>query len=148
MKKAIGIGLLLLANIVLLVHAVIPHHHHDQLFNFCDITFHQHDAINHCRHLQSTGTFSENDKHTHRGLGLDDCVLDDVYVRFVNDDHRIYVDESHIDFPSSLLCSLPYNPIQIKAAFTPLPFRQKPHLESFYTNHITQSTGLRAPPYC
>ena len=146
MKKAIGIGLLLLANLVLLVHAVIPHHHHNPLFNSCIISFHQHDAVHHCQHLQSKATTSENDENTHRNLSLEDCLLDNVYIRFVNDNHSIQGNESNIDFQPLFLLS--DNSIRIESDFTPLPFRQKPHSESLYTSHITQSKGLRAPPFC
>ena len=146
MKKAIGIGLLLLANIVLLVHAVIPHHHHNLLLNSCTISFHQYDAIQHCQHLQDKNIVPENDENTHRNLSLEDCLLDNVYIRFVNDNHSIQGNESNIDFQPLFLLS--DNSIRIESDFTPLPFRQKPHSESLYTSHITQSKGLRAPPFC
>ncbi len=149
MKKAIGTGLLLLANIVLLVHTVIPHHH-NPFPNSCSISYHRSDPAHHCRHLENRAVTSENDRSAHRNLTLEDCLLDNIYIRFVNNNHTIQTSEQgpDIDLQFLQLYILTDNSIRIGTDYTPLPFREKPHLESFYTSHITQSKGLRAPPCC
>lgn len=150
MKKAIGVGLLLLANMVLLVHAVIPHHHHDKLPNLCNISYHQYDAVHRCQHFKDNIIVSENDENTHRSLSLEDCLLDNVYIRFMNESHTIQAAElgSDIDFHFALLYLSTDNSIRIGSDYDFLPFRQEPHLESLYTSFIAQSYGLRAPPLC
>ncbi len=150
MKKAIGIGLVLLANMVLLAHAVIPHHHHDQSVESCSVSFHQHEAVHHCQHLKSTNTFYENTGNAHRGLSLEDCLLENIYVRFVNDNHTTLTNEPDLetDIHFSQFFTSPDNFIRIESDSPPSIFRQKPHLESLYANHAAQSFGLRAPPFC
>lgn len=150
MKKAIGIGLLLLANMVLLVHAVIPHHHHNHLFSSCEISFHRHEAVHHCQHLQGKSDISENFQDTPKKLSLEDCQLDNIYIRFVDENNLLETSEFHSDADVRFLLTLYSieNSIQIESDPPPLSFRQKPHSESLYTNYTSQSKGLRAPPYC
>ena len=148
MKKAIGIGLLLLANMVLLVHTVIPHHHAGQSFNSCEISFHKYDAAHHCKHFTGKTIASENDGHAHNNFSLEECLLDNIYVRFVNHSHVFQANESDTDADFLLLYFASENPVQVKSDYAALPFRRKPYLESLYTSLIAQSTGLRAPPFC
>ncbi len=137
-----------LANMVLLAHVFIPHHH---LFSEpCSISYHQSDATHHCRHLDSKANFSENDRNAHRELGLKDCLLDNIYIRFVNDSHTLHSggDDVEGDSPFSVLYLPADYSNRIEPESTPLPFLRKPHLISLYTSHIAQSKGLRAPPSC
>lgn len=137
-----------LANMVLLAHVFIPHHH--PLSESCSISYHQIDAAHHCRHLDSKANFSENDRNAHRELGLKDCLLDNIYIRFVNDSHTLQPGghDTDSDLPFSLLY-LPADCFgRIEPVSTPLPFLRKPHLSSLYIGHIAQSKGLRAPPSC
>ena len=137
-----------LANMVLLAHAFIPHHH--PFSESCSISYHQSDAVHHCRHLDSKANFSENDRNAHRELGLKDCLLDNIYIRFVNDNHTCQPGGHDVD--SDPLFSLLYFPAdysnRIEPDSMPLPFLEKPYLASLYTGHIAQSKGLRAPPSC
>ena len=137
-----------LANMVLLAHVFIPHHH---LFSEpCSISYHQSDATHHCRHLDGKARFSESDGHAHRELSLKDCLLDNIYIRFVNDSHTLH--SGGHDAEGDFLFSALYLPAdysnRLEPESTPLPFLRKPYFISLYTGHIAQSKGLRAPPFC
>lgn len=69
MKKIIAYSFILIANFVLLSHAIIPHHHHDKLVcierTHCenDSKAHQHEAND------------QNHKHEHDGKNNSNCIL-------------------------------------------------------------------------
>jgi hypothetical protein len=123
MKKAISVSFLLLANIVLLAHAVVPHHYHGQVpVISCDF-----------QHEQNDDTNDHND-----------CLLSKVYLRFGGDKQLL----PFIDVNAELFfCLLPVFSDGFSNLET-LPFRYKPYLQFLYLAQISQSLGLRAPPAC
>jgi len=126
-KKTIALSILLFANVIMLVHAVVPHHHHDGMLFLS--SFIQHENIpQHCN-------------YTHCHDGIEDCALVNDYTRFDNDGQTFQLH----DFNSTLF--LVYSITQIENN-ADLPFRQKPYLPLFYSEFISQSLNLRAPPVC
>ena len=141
MKKAITFSFLLLANIVLLVHVSIPHHHHDKAA-VCFLATHCADSEETHKHAPDSGCQQHDDGNT-----IEECPLKAVYVRLEN--NKLLVDLSlENDFQYPVLFLLSINPIDKMVDLKGLPFRQNPYLLPCYTDHISQSLGLRAPPVC
>ena len=119
MKKRIALFFLLLANTILLAHAVIPHHHLEDI-----------QPVGQCNH--------ENMK---------DCPLTTLYIKFDNDKPILQTHNFNLSFSPCVLT--PFSDISIFPIpdTIGLPFRQKPYLLSYYTDYISQSLGRRAPPF-
>ena len=64
MKKVTAFILILLANIILLAHAVLPHHHHK--LQFCT-------EVSHCNHHSNRNPWDTT--HEHDGEEGSDCIL-------------------------------------------------------------------------
>ena len=131
---------LLLANTVLLVHVSIPHHHHNEAA-VCFSTNHGADQEEMHKHAHNSGC-----QHHHDGSEMEECPLKEVYVRLEN--NKLLVDvslENDFQYPVLLFS---FNPIDRITDLKGLPFRQNPYPLLCYTDHISQSLGLRAPPVC
>jgi len=134
MKKIIGLPLLLLTNFAILVHAVIPHHHHDKI------------AISICNLLSINDALDH--EHDHRGHGLGKNNLSNGFYLYLSQDNQDYLSsvDTNLDY-SPVFIITPAFEIEIKN-YGGSPFRQKPYLFSSYSHYITHFLGLRAPPYC
>ena len=143
MRNAIAIFLILCANIVLLAHVMIPHHHHDNIACFVLPVEEEHD--NCCDH--------ETDHKAQHESNTDDdcCILNDI-LAIIPDGYK--QDNQHLEFKCQEiiigleafdLVSLEENTSNIKFLNA---FREKPYLENSYGVFATQSLGLRAPPIC
>ncbi|MDO5522661.1 MAG: hypothetical protein Q4G48_01295 [Bacteroidia bacterium] len=148
MKKAISITFILLANLVILAHAVVPHHHVGTCVEICDAWHHNHaDTANRCVHF--SGDFSQsNHCNSHKCLSIEDCLLEEIYIRFVNHGHVHQLTDSGSEYPLLLLYSSLGSNVLLQSDNYFLPFRQKPPSESLYILDFSQSKGLRAPPFC
>jgi hypothetical protein len=121
MKRAISLSFLLLAGIVVLAHAVIPHHHHDGIPIFV-------------AHDEQDDNLPNHDKNK--------CWLSlIVKKRLGNDRQTCHLLDCDFD-----LFTLLYDDtiLLIKNDVDILP----EHHPSFHTEFIIRSTGLRAPPVC
>jgi len=135
MKRAISLSFLLLVNMIILAHAVIPHHHHAGEIHVVT-AHHEHDGNLPDRH---------HSDDTHRFW-----LLTMVKVRLGNDKQ---INQSNdFDFAIDLLpCFLPLFsddtilPIKDDVG---LLFAYHPYLQSCHIEFISQSLGLRAPPVC
>jgi len=127
MRKKTAIGFLLLANIVLLAHAVLPHHHH----NDGSVCF----FVNSCNKDVS----GDNENHQNR---CDDCsLINNVFInQQQGQDHIKYEPASH---PVSFIIS--DNHIDFKQ-LTSFSFENIPFLTSLYSSATLRTYGLRAPP--
>ena len=154
MKKAIAISLLLLANIIMLAHAFVPHHHHEGT-PIC-FSSHKHN------HTPDEDTHDcTHPSHQDQGQGCShnhykgDCPVDccgiskDVYLRIVEDDEILSSLGSAAlsDLGAELTYTISsedndYSYIRVYG----LPFRQKPYLPSYLSDSIIGSFGLRGPP--
>ena len=146
MKKAIAVSFLMLANIMILAHAVMPHHHHenagvyfiDSHCEYCkEVQNHEHHNIpNHLCGCEG------NPSESH-------CIIDHIYIPAYN--HTIKSTVCHIHSKCKgdhVLETLVPNSLNIHdfADKTLIPFQQKLYAVAYHTDHIAQSLGLRAPP--
>jgi hypothetical protein len=140
-RKRTAILFILLANIVLLVHAVVPHHHHKSLVCV---------ESNHCQsdnsaHNHSTAAHD----HEHDGsAGTENCVLKQAVVIPVNsvkpEFRCLGCDDNHSPFVhlQAILFGNEFN------SFVPkiISIAQIPLKTSSHSNFVSSSLGLRAPP--
>ena len=141
MKRAIALSFFWLANIILLVHVVVPHHHHD-LSTVCFL-------LSHCAGNEETHKHaSDSDCQQHDDENSrEECPLKNVYVKLENS--KFFVDlnlDKHFQYP--VLVLFPVKSIVKITDSGNLPFRQKPCLLSYCTEFIARSSGWRAPPAC
>lgn len=145
MKKATGILFLLLANLALLAHTVIPHHHPDAHHIYiCDLVPAEDANNSQCAHHDMDGQ-----DHGANGLG-DDCILNGLYIR-VASGHHSSLGEDHPSYDTADGSPSIYsivNPSTVRRDEGGRPFRHRPFLLSSYSRYITSSLGLRAPPVC
>ena len=139
-RRLIAISFIMLASILLVAHAVVPHHHHNK--QICLERSHCiHDDLTH-GHGPNSGSHSHDGENNH-----EDCVLKDPVVvlsneskpdfRFVNETVRPGLDAFHdnllnnsTEFHIPLLSSYVYERVT----------------DSLYPSLISASTGLRGPP--
>ncbi|MDR0796530.1 MAG: hypothetical protein LBE79_10875 [Tannerella sp.] len=128
LKKVIALSFLMIAGIILLVHAVIPHHHHGGI-----------SCISYATHKQD-GNSTDDDAH-------EDCLLTKVCLRWSNDKQNFnFHDFDFVPLLCTFILFSEYSSFQIKDDIG-LLLREKPYLHG-HTELITRSTGLRAPPVC
>ena len=144
MRNAIAIFLILCANIVLVAHAVVSHHHHDNIACFIFAEEHGHDDS--CSHDDA----NHQQKHD-AGNDNDCCTLNDILAiipdyykqenqsfdfigRDNNTNHYFsitFIQEDTDDQPDYLIA-----------------FRQKPYLANSFKTIVARSHRLRGPPSC
>jgi hypothetical protein len=137
-KKAISLSFLLLANIVMLAHAVVPHHYHENT-GVC--------VMSHCRDSNEAHRHENNhsQKHEHGGNALSDECSVDIHVFTKNDNNNCCL-HSYCDC-EQILYTLILDRVSISNFDIKIPFQHKPYLLSYHTEYISQSLGLRAPPF-
>lgn len=173
-KKITAYCLLVLANVIILVHAVVPHmhDHNGKILYICYFltTHNSNEHTPNCDHPQShshapihknalaashTCHLSENHHHHHHhhhdSHPGDFCLLNTLYVpantlKFQTPSQ----DSDLLDFADTSLplfaqISTPYCNL---LDYGNLPFRQKPYILSLYCLFASHSLGLRAPPLC
>jgi len=127
MRKKVAIGFLLLANIVLLAHTVLPHHHHSD----GAVCF----FVNSCNNDVS----HDNENHHNRCEGCN--LLNNVFInQQTGQDHLKYEPASH-----PVLFFTPYNNIDLSQKIS-FSFEYIPFLTSLYSSAVLRTCGLRAPP--
>ena len=139
-KRATAIIFLSLANILLLAHAVVPHHHHNKQVCFTN---------SHCNHDDLTDEHGTNQGgHGHDGENNhDDCVLKEPVVVFSNQWKPEFkfnntTDRSnHDDFNYNLLISSTEFRSPVLSSCI-----NKRAASSSYPSLVSASLGLRAPP--
>jgi hypothetical protein len=145
MKRIIRLSLLFLANIVVLAHVVVPHHHHGRVIvSICNI-FSIDDVLNH----KHEDCLLECDEYEHSECFLnEDCILNELYTRSnVSSANSNDSDLTNFYIDFHIICHDIIPIIRIQD-YNELPFRQKPYINSCYSHYITHSLGLRAPPAC
>ena len=138
MKRTLSLSFLLIANIVVLAHAVIPHHYHNQI---PDITW---SALQKNNDSHTANQCTDSNCPIHRVE--EDCFLKKIGVRF--DSKGLMLSTVDADFELfPCLVSL-FSVIRIAEIddLESLPFNQKPYLRFSHTDFIARSSGLRAPP--
>lgn len=135
MKRAVTIPLLLLANIFILAHAVVPHHHHDRTTVVVHLFEHDGDEHRSC---------GENLPAGHDD-GREECFLYKAYaskeIKRGHGELCLCCHPVEIVLPAG--CSLP----EIQASGLPA-LRPEPPVLTYHYQYLTRSLGLRAPPVC
>lgn len=130
-----------MANIFMLVHAVLPHAHHDGIICFSlEELAHQ----NHCsdqHHGLDCCTHSESKNHHHETS--ENCDLKDVVMRQADTHDEIV--------PCADCLSLLYTFYTLNEFYLEEPqfgerFRQKPYSETYLPPFVGTISSLRAPP--
>ena len=141
-RKAIALSFLFLANAILLVHAVVAHHHDGipvALVAIC----HDHDCTS--QHPDDADPLECNDPYCHGNIK--DCSLSLLYANFEYDKKAFQSQDFNIELLFCILTLFTDNNAPLINDIG-LPFRQNPYLQSYNTEYISQSLGLRAPPAC
>lgn len=140
---------ILLANMVMLAHSLVPHHHHNGNPVAICVNYHEHNnATDKHRHHADTLPREQSanpDRHCN-GI-FEDCALSSILVKIGNDKQALQCIDFEFD-PSPCLPVFSINPITKTTDLEGLPFRQHPYILQCYTDFVTQSLGLRAPPVC
>lgn len=124
MKRAVAISLLLLANLCVLVHALVPHHRHDRVV-VLEVLHHE--------------------GADHDSGGCETCVLDNA---FTSEEIKRSHDQS------CACCHAAVAVIPDGYCLPDIhdeggeAFRPKPPVITYHDEYLTRSLGLRAPPAC
>jgi hypothetical protein len=140
-KRLTAFLFILLANIILLAHTVIPHHHVNRLPGLVLIDGHQFDNC-----MYDLGDIHPQNHDDHHGNELYSCLLSEQFLNRSNS-HRI--DINYLDVTSSspdLFTTYPdkywqWNSVKKTIRFVPIQL-----LRTNYTDYINRCSGLRAPP--
>ena len=149
MKRALSLSCLLLANIILLAHAALPHHHHETIsICFCDTT-HCDNNKETCTH-EHHGTETAHHEHTNYPSSDKCCIIDTIYTPAQNNIKTSCHQHEKCDCGKMTVYALVSNNLYTSdfVGDTIFHFRQNPYVPLFYSEFISQSIGLRAPPAC
>lgn len=144
MKRIIAISFLSLATMIIVAHAIIPHHHHDGIPMLLSSQMHKTMQERH-HDCSCDDIHSQDDNHCHSN---EECPIYDYSV--IPENERIINASSNNDIfqTFTFIVLLHKNPIIEISEYRNLSFREKPYSESYHTVYITNSLGLRAPPVC
>ncbi len=165
MKKAFGILFMLLATVVILAHAFLPHHHHDRIVvaisyeSFIDRIFKHHHHHDHSHdHSHSPANHDHEDdnshfpvSHDHEDEHSEDCLLDDLYLRLKQTkiqqlaqvDLSIFKNIKYIQF----IVATPVQETEI-VDYGELLVRQSPDIPALFISQTGQPICFRGPPAC
>lgn len=146
MGKKTALIFILLANIIMLAHMLLPHHNHNLTIESCEIVSHSINSPTHiCPHNDTQKFTSKSESGKHLQLDFDDCLLENIHIRF---DNQNQIEQNNdIDFPSFVFTIL--NAVfEITQVETFALKHTKPHLIKPYHNTFVRNIGLRAPPFC
>jgi hypothetical protein len=136
MKKIITFIILLFANIVLLAHSFLPHHHHSDGSVY---------VVTHCCSTEHNHEGCTNEKgHNHDSCDGGVCEITEDYtlreqsVGSPDNSYKITL-FSQLFYACKTFELIVYDEIQ---------FSEKPCVNLYHSAYYTQSTGLRAPPVC
>ena len=142
-RRATAISLLFLANIVLLAVAVVPHHHHGDMicFTASHCCGHEHDADG-CHDEQQT-----SHAHEHHGdAGC--CNVEEWLLPNIEPEHKHQYHCSCSTCNNDLFVAILPDLSEPTIQPVSLPFRQAPTTETYVCIYVSQTLGLRAPPFC
>ncbi len=147
-KRIAAISFLVLANIVLLAVAVMPHHHHGEMMCFVSSHCHHNDGCGSdqsCCHHDSQQSSKE---HEHSGdancCNVGEWLLPNIEPEHKHQHHCLCTtcDISN-DLFIAILPDFPKPTIQL----VNLPFRQAPTDDTILQIFVSRIHGLRAPPF-
>ena len=137
-KKVVSLSFLLIANMLILTHVLVPHHYHEDT-GLC--------FVSHCRDSKEAHRHENNEPQNHHeeNANPDICTID-VFSKTTDKNIKI---ACHNDCMQTVFLS-PVSSLNIqdyidstKTSFLPCPCFPSCHIE-----YVSQSLGLRAPPVC
>ena len=142
MKRKMAILFIVLANFIILAHAVVPHHHHHE-----DIYFH-HNAGG-CCNSSVLFSFTHNDDDcSHNDSERETCKLQDLLSKLVlnTKERENFIAAVESDFQDYYIANLFLSDTDVLQEVTYTKYRQ-------YNEHVPKSCvetclSLRAPPCC
>jgi hypothetical protein len=140
-KRTAAFLFILLANIILLAHTVIPHHHVNRLPSVVPIHGHQFDNC-----TSEPGEYHPENHDHHQGSDFYHCLLNQ---HFLNRSNSQRIDINDLDVASSfpiLLIALSDNNQVWNSVKKPIRFVPIHPLRNNYTDYVNLCSGLRAPP--
>lgn len=140
MKRKMAILFIMLANFIILAHAVVPHHHHHE-----DIYFH-HNAGG-CCNSSVLFSFTHNDDDcSHNDSERETCKLQDLLSKLVlnTKEREAFITALEADFQDYYIAQLLMSDMEQEVE----QHTYKPYI--FYLPHseVVALPLLRAPPYC
>lgn len=151
---------MLLANIIMLAHTIVPHHHHNgfvvallernikersQDHHHAPSDHHSTSSDHH--HAPGTHNHAPGTHHHESNSETEKCALNEVYTR--SDNSPKFECYENCDYKTSKIFVSPRGIDKFSLVNEGgLPFRQKPYIESYYSKFSSGSIGLRAPPIC
>lgn len=140
-KKIISLSASLLANIFILAHAVVPHHHHD---NVPIALSHRHEGAD-CRtaHRHLLCPCENSDGGEGRDSG-EECFLKQGFTGVEERGHGEFCHCGHHSVAIQVDFCNPVPEIHASAVEAAGP----PPVLKYHYSYLTRSLGLRAPPVC
>lgn len=136
-KRVVASFFLWLAGLLLIAHTAITHHHHEV----------DYDCHFHAIHICENSTHEVDDKQNNNCCSSKSCTLTHVVIRS-NEGHK----DEHLTNTSHTPpthYTLFYSEINSENNINKdLLFSQILYIPIYYTNYISSSQGLRAPPFC
>ena len=151
MKRALSIWFIMLANVLILAHAVIPHHHHNKVLVAIVNVLDEVPLDNH-----SHGHGHHHGEATHQHAEGEDCLVSEAVaaatLRFQTDQSTHQVNPTQ-PLPDSghylLLCAIVCYFDPSLNLFNVNKVRKKwPYLPHGHAQYVARASGLRAPPVC
>lgn len=142
-KRYITLVILLLANMVLLAHAILPHTHHDGVVCFSLEDIKDQHSCSKFKDISDCCDGHETAQSSHHHHNSEDCDLRDVIIR---------QDTNHEEIiPCEACLSLLYDIYSLNELFLVAPeyeerLAYKPYLISYISPYVGSTIGLRAPP--
>lgn len=133
---------MLLANIAILAHVAVPHHHHNGALAF---------VLNSIGGEPSSAHGHFHDDSRPHGSDSGRCVADETLVAAVSRLQKggaAAADAHGFDIPLLLFAVVAAGTSLSGLAVEGVPFAQGPHVECCHMGRPGLSFGLRAPPFC
>ncbi len=142
LNKIVSIFFILLANIVLVGHVVVPHHHHES--EVCIVSSHCEDGhdSDHSHDHESTGH-----QHSHDGeTETEDCILNQAFI-VTSGIVKQEIKEIDLNVPFFTDCKVPDDELSLNKSVNTFFNGKPPPLKTFlFSIYVSRSHGLRAPP--
>lgn len=158
-KRRLSIWLILLVNMLILAHTVVPHHHHNKMFativNVLDkdaqyLLNHEHRPIH---------SHEEDDEHqddaSHHHHDSEDCLMNEteaaVVLKIQAEDKNVCA-YSHLkkldDDGFVMFAVIDFYKSSLFSNYKEKTVRRSPFIDCEYTDLVAHSKGLRSPPSC
>ena len=146
MKRRISALMILLANMLILAHAVVPHHHHNKMFV----------AILNVLDEDARDLFNHEHGHEHHHDGnSEDCLISEAeaaaVLKIQTDDGGEWSAAQSIDHEDALqiwTAAVALYELSFTTSNKEDNVRRRPYVASGHSDFIARSKGLRAPPAC